>query len=657
LSRFYITTPIYYVNAKPHLGHAYTTIVADSVARFHRISGEEAFFLTGTDEHGDKIMQAAEAAGKTPKEFVDDISGTFQNLWPKLNIQNSDFIRTTQPRHIKTVQKVLQQVYDNGDIYQSEYEGLYCYGCEQFLTEKDLVDGKCPDHDKEPEVIREKNYFFRMSKYQDWLKKHIEENPDFIRPERYRNEVLSMLDMGVLDDLCISRPKTRLSWGIELPFDTDYVTYVWFDALLNYITALDWPEGDKFDQFWPSANHLVAKDILKPHAIFWPTMLKAAGFEPYQHLNVHGYWLVKDTKMSKSIGNVVDPLSMVGTYGQDAFRYFLLREMRFGRDASFSEDALVGRLNADLANDLGNLFSRVLSMTHKYFGGEVPNPSRKHESVDLEVLQLAIDSFKNYQQLFGTFEFGRGIESLWELVRGLNKYVDSTQPWALSKNGETERLGDVMYVLLMLMRKIALHIWPVMPTTAETMLEQLGQGTDFDPAAVNIKDEVETFGRLEPGLHLAKASNLFPRVDLKKKQEEDAAKAEKQAAKKQKKQDKAAKAAKAGAEDGIIDFADFQKVDMRVGTVVSCQPHPDADRLLLVKVDLGEDEPRQVVAGLAEYFSPDDLVGRQVVVVANLAPRKLRGQVSQGMILAAKTDGGMQLLTVSGATGNGTKVS
>lgn len=649
LSQFYITTPIYYVNAKPHLGHAYSTIVADSVARFHRVMGDETYFLTGTDEHGDKIAQAAEAAGQTPKEFVDQISGIFQKLWPKLNISNSDFIRTTQDRHIKTVQRVLQQVYDNGDIYKSEYEGLYCYGCEQFLTEKDLVDGKCPDHDKAPTVIKETNYFFRMSKYQDWLKQYILDHPDFIRPERYRNEVLSMLDMGVLDDLCISRPKTRLSWGIELPFDTDYVTYVWFDALLNYLTAIDAPEGEKFGKFWPHANHLVAKDILKPHAIFWPTMLKAAGLEPYEHLNVHGYWLVKDTKMSKSIGNVVDPLSMVDTYGVDPFRYFLLREMRFGRDASFSEDALVGRLNADLANDLGNLFSRVLSMTQKYFGGVVPDPSRKHQAEDLEILSLATRSFTTFQEHFGKFEFGEALEGLWELVRGLNKYVDSTQPWALAKAEDTERLGNVMYMMLMLMRKVALHVWPVMPETAEKMLLQLGQG-EFAPESVKLTDEADSFGRLEPGLQLAKASNLFPRVEKKKEEPKAAPKKEKK-----KESKKAAKAQPA--EPGTIDFADFQKVDMRVGTVVSCERHPDADRLLLVKVDLGEEEPRQVVAGLAEFFTPDELMGRQVVVVANLAPRKLRGYTSQGMILAVRKDGGMELLTASGPVQGGSKVS
>ncbi|NJB68882.1 methionyl-tRNA synthetase [Desulfobaculum xiamenense] len=659
MSRFFISTPIYYVNAKPHLGHAYSTIVADSIARFHRIMGDETFFLTGTDEHGDKIAQAAEAAGTSPREFVDEISGTFRNLWPRLNVSNNDFIRTTEQRHIDTVREVLQKVYDSGDIYQSEYEGLYCYGCEQFLTEKDLVDGKCPDHDKEPSVIREKNYFFRMSKYQDWLRQYIIDNPDFIRPERYRNEVLSMLEMGVLDDLCISRPKSRLSWGIELPFDPDYVTYVWFDALLNYITALGGPEGEDFGKFWPGANHLIAKDILKPHAIFWPTMLKAAGFEPYQHLNVHGYWLVKDTKMSKSIGNVVDPLSMVDTYGLDAFRYFLLREMRFGRDASFSETALVGRLNADLANDLGNLFSRVLSMTHKYFGGVVPTPSRRHESVDVEMLNLASNSFTNFQHLFGNFEFGRGLEALWELVRGLNKYVDATQPWALFKAGDTERLGDVMYVLLMLMRKVALHVWPVMPATAETMLAQLGQGESFDPASVELPAEAESFGRLEPGTALAKGSNLFPRVELKAEGEAKPAEAPKPAKKAEAKAEPKASKEKPVTPEvpEAIDFADFQKVDLRAGVVLSCERHPDADRLLVVRVDLGEAEPRQIVAGLAEFFKPEEMVGRQVVVVANLAPRKLRGLMSQGMILAVRKEGGLELLTVSGPVPGGSKVS
>ena len=646
MDSFFITTPIYYVNAKPHLGHAYTTILADSMNRFHKLLGDETFFLTGTDEHGDKIVQAAEKGGQTPREYVDEISSLFSGLWPGLQIENDDFIRTTQERHIKCVQEVLQKVYDKGDIYFGEYGGHYCFGCERFYTEKELVDGKCPQHETVPEYIAEKNYFFKMSKYQDWLIGHINANPDFIRPERYRNEVLSLLKSGELEDLCISRPKSRLEWGIELPFDDNFVTYVWFDALINYITALEYPEGEKFEKFWPKANHLVAKDILKPHAIFWPTMLKAAEIDPYQHLNVHGYWLIKDTKMSKSLGNVVSPLEMAEKYGVNAFRYFLLREMVFGNDSSFSEDALVGRLNADLANDLGNLFSRTLSMTHKYFEGKVPAQGDEADE-DCEIKSLGRKAMAEFQNNFMDAKFSRGLEGLWELVRGLNKYIDTTQPWSLYKEENMSRLGTVMYVLLENMRKIAVHLWPVMPEASEKMLEQLG--IKFAPEKVNLQGEIDVWGLLDPGTEVAKKSNLFPRVELPK--EELAPK--KKEAKKSKKQSKQAK------EEipGVIEFPDFQKVDMRVGTVLSVTKHPDADKLLLVKIDTGDDEPRQVVAGLAEFFKPEELEGRQVVVVVNLKPRKLRGEVSQGMILAVRNGEEMQLLSVSAPVANGCKVS
>ncbi|EPR37465.1 Methionyl-tRNA synthetase [Desulfovibrio sp. X2] len=666
MERFYITTPIYYVNAVPHLGHAYTTTVADCMARFNRAMGRDAYFLTGTDEHGDKIVQAAEKSGLTPRAYVDEISGHFRALWPELSISNDDFIRTTEPRHVRVVQKLLQQIYDAGDIYFGEYGGHYCTGCERFLTEKELVDGLCPDHKTKPEYIAEKNYFFRMSKYQGWLLDHIKANPDFIRPERYRSEVVSMLEMGVLEDLCISRPKSRLTWGIELPFDTDYVCYVWFDALVNYLTAVDWPDGEKFGRYWPAVQHLVAKDILKPHAVFWPTMLKAAGIEPYKHLNVHGYWLVKETKMSKSLGNVVKPLDMSWKYGLDTFRYFLLREMRFGNDASFSEEALVARRNSDLANDLGNLFNRTLSMAGKYFGSRVPAP--QDASGDEDLRGLAANAVGNFVRLFGECNFSQALESLWELVRGLNKYVDAQAPWALFKEGKTERLAEVMYGMLECMRKVAACLVPVMPQAAGQMLEQLGvMGTP------GLTDEADAWGLLKPGNVLAQASTLFPRIELPAADDAAAcptsAKGEMGGKGKVAKEAEAAKpaagpkakadaSAKAPAEaPGEIEFPDFQKLDLRVGHVTSVERHPDADRLLLVQVDLGEERPRQVVAGLAEFFTPEDLAGRQVVLVANLKPRKLRGHESQGMILAVRTEAGMELLTASGSVAPGSKVS
>ncbi|MDR1776640.1 MAG: methionine--tRNA ligase [Desulfovibrio sp.] len=513
MNTFFLTTPIYYVNANPHLGHAYSTIVSDALVRFHKMLGDDTFFLTGTDEHGDKIAQAAEKQGISPQRFADEISARFQALWPQLGIANDSFVRTTDPAHKQAVQTFLQRVYDAGDIYFGEFGGHYCYGCERFYTEKELENGLCPQHKTRPEFISEKNYFFKMSKYLPWLREHIESNENFIRPRRYRAEALAMLESGVLEDLCISRPKTRLSWGIELPFDSDYVCYVWFDALINYISALGWPDGENYARYWPG-EHLVAKDILKPHAVFWPPMLKAAGLPVYKHLNVHGYWLVRDTKMSKTLGNVVDPLDMSRRFGLDAFRYFLLREMRFGEDAGFSEEALTLRINADLANDLGNLFSRVLAMTAKYFDCRVPEAAALTDA-DEDIAEGSLRALRNFVQLFGNTRFDVALESLWENIRAMNKYVDSQAPWALHKQGDTARLGTVMHVLLTAMRKAALCLWPVMPEASNRMLEQLGCPPGAPPTTT-LPREGEAFDGLAPGTVVAASSNIFPRLEVKK---------------------------------------------------------------------------------------------------------------------------------------------
>ena len=471
----YITTPIYYVNDRPHLGHAYTTIVTDVISRFARMKKQECFFLTGTDEHGDKIVRAAKKENLSPREYVEKISSLFKNLWPELNIENSYFVRTTDQSHVVVVENILRKIYDSGDIYFAEYEGQYCFGCERFYSERELVDGKCPDHGTAPEVIKESNYFFKMSKYQQWLLDHIEKNPDFIRPERYKNEVLSFL-REPLEDLCISRPKSRLKWGITLPFDEDYVTYVWFDALLNYVSALEYPGGEMYKKFWPHVQHIVAKDILKPHGIYWPTMLKSAGIPLYKHLNVHGFWNVDHSKMSKSIGNVVEPLQMKNIYGTDAFRFFLIRDMVFGLDSDYSEEAMVQRINSDLANDLGNLFSRVIAMVHKYFKAVVPNVDLSLEKeMELGLKEDAFNAVSCFESSMENFSFHKAMIAVWEFINRMNKYVDVTAPWILAKQKSTRKqLEAVIFNLLEGLRIVSGLIYPVMPDTAKTMQKHLG---------------------------------------------------------------------------------------------------------------------------------------------------------------------------------------
>ncbi|MCB2194106.1 MAG: methionine--tRNA ligase, partial [Deltaproteobacteria bacterium] len=645
-------------NAEPHLGHAYTTIVADVASRFHRLAGDEVRFQTGTDEHGDKIAQAAEERGVTPQEYADQISGKFRHLWPELHITNDKFIRTTDPDHKQVVTSILQKVYDAGDIYFAKYGGHYCVGCERFLTEHEMVGGKCPDHGTEPVYQEEENYFFRMSNYTHELKAHIEAHPDFIRPERYKNEVLAMLDQG-LEDLCISRPKSRLTWGIDLPFDPEYVTYVWFDALINYLTGLGWPDGENMGKFWPGAQHLIAKDILKPHAIFWPTMLmslaRAEGRPAqdylYQHLNVHGYWNVEQAKMSKSLGNVVRPLELAEIYGVEAFRYFLMRDMSFGLDSSFSEQALVERYNSDLANDLGNLFSRVLNMLHKYRDGVVPQPGPETGD-DAEIAKLAEAVIAEYRRENDQFAFHKALASVWSLIGAANKYVVVSEPWSLAKDPDkAPRLDRVLHDLCQLLAKVAVMIRPVMPLTAEKMAGVLGLGH----IEGGMLQRMEQDGHLlAPGTQTHKPPALFPRIDTKKVQAKAAKKAE---AKPAPKADKKKKAKAAPAEvPGQISIEQFGEVKLKVATVLSAESIPKADKILKLTLDAGEEEPRTVVAGVAQHYQPEELVGLQVVIVANLKPAKLRGITSQGMVLAAVGKDGLCVVSPSKKMPSGSQV-
>jgi len=627
---FYLTTPIYYVNARPHLGHAYTTIAADAMVRYRRLAGDDVRFLTGTDEHGDNIARAATAAGVSPQAYADEISATFREMWKSLGISNDDFIRTTEARHKKIVREVLQKLWDAGEIYLGTYGGHYCFGCERFYTEKEIVDGKCPDHQRPLEWIEEQNYFFKMSKYQDWLIGYIKDRPDLIQPGRYRNEILGFL-RDPLQDLSISRPRTRLEWGIPLPFDDKYVTYVWFDALINYVSALGDLDSERTRRYWPHVRHMIGKDIVKPHAIYWPCMLKAAGLDVFRELRVTGYWTIEGQKMSKSLGNVVEPPAYTSKYGNDAFRYFLLREMVFGLDADFSDAAFRTRFNADLANDLGNLVSRVTTLIVNLAGGKVPAPDAVARPDDVSGLKAASErAAAETDRAMADFAFHRALAAIWEFIGAVNRYVDTTQPWALAKQPERRaELDTVLYALGESLRVLGVLLVPFVPEAATRIREGLGQ-----PGAPRLSEVV--WGRLAPGTPVAKIAGLFPRIEEKK--------------------EGPAASATTAPEPSHVSIADFRKVDLRVAEVIAAEPVPKSKKLLKLTVSLGA-EQRTIVAGIAEHYAPADLVGKKVVVVANLEPAKLMGVESKGMLLAGSAGPVLGVLSPDRELPPGAKVS